>query len=145
MFVVGVLAWFGLGRGKPTLNDRLQKEREGGDQDEDRHKKLEDAFRRGEEQDGADHRSSEGEWEQPADSGVLSVEFVSVASDAADITGHKRHGVGDVGSDRAKAGRNKCRKGEKSPTSGNSIDAAGKKCRDGEEDDAAGAQIVHGS
>ena len=35
--------------------------------------------------------------------------------------------------------------GDERTASGNSIDAAGKKCRDGEEDDAAGAQIVHGS
>ena len=123
----------------------MQDEHEGCNENEDWHKELEDAFGSREEQDGADHRSSEGEWEQPADTDLLSVEFVSVASDAADITGHKRHGVGDVGGDGAKAGRNECRKCEKSPASGDSVDAAGKKSRNGEEDDAAGAQIVHGS
>lgn len=76
---------------------------------------------------------------------MLSLEFVSVAGDAAYITGYKRHGVGDIGGDGAKAGRNECRKGEKSPASGDSVDAAGKKSGNGEEDDAAGAQIVHGS
>jgi hypothetical protein len=75
----------------------------------------------------------------------LSIEFVPVASDAAHIARHEGNGVGDVGSDGTQAGCDECREGEESPASSDSVDAAGKKSRDGEKDDAAGAQIVHGS